>query len=153
MAVIQSKFAKGVKGVPFPAFAGHVVAMRFDHAFSAAPSANDILELACLPAGARVVDMVLDSDDLDSNGSPLISFDVGFMSGNWGDESQSRTVGAEFFSGDTVARAGGSSRPSLKTAFRSAPASNDRSIGVKIAAAAATFQAGTIGLTVSYTTD
>lgn len=153
MAVIQSKFAKGNVGFPFPAFAGHVVAKRFDHAFSSAPAVNDILELAALPAGARVVDMVLESDDLDSNGTPLVSFDVGIMSGNWGDESQSRTVGAEFFSADTVARAGGVSRPTLRTAFRTAPASNDRSIGLKIAAAAATFQAGTVALTVSYTTD
>lgn len=151
MAVIQSKFAKGVKGVPFPAFAGHVVAQRFDHTFAAAPALNDILELACLPAGARVVDMIFDGDDLDSG--TAIAVDIGIMSGNWGDESQSRTVGAEFFAASTLLQAGGVARPTLKTAFRTAPAANDRSIGVKIATAAGTFVAGTIGLTVLYTTD
>lgn len=151
MAVIQSKFAKGVKGVPFPAFAGHVVAMRFDHAFAVAPALNDILELACLPAGARVVDMILDGDDLDSGTAIVV--DVGIMSGNWGDESGSRTVGAEFFSGSTLLQAGGVARPTLKTAFRTTPAANDRSIGVKIATAAGTFVAGSIGLTLLYATD
>ena len=153
MAVIQSKFAKGVVGSPYPAFAGHVVAKRYDYSFSANPTANDIIELAPLPAGARVVDMIFDADDLDTNGTPLISFDVGIMSGNWGDESQSRTVGAEFFSATTIARTGGAARPTIASAFRSAPAANDRSIGLKIAAAAATFQAGTIGLTVILATD
>jgi hypothetical protein len=151
MAVIQSKFAKGVIGAPYPAFAGHVVAKRFDHAFAAAPALNDIIELAPLPAGARVIDMIFDGDDLDSGTAMLV--DVGIMSGEWGDESQSRTVGAEFFSASNLLQAGGVARPTLKTAFRTTPSGTNRSIGVKIATAAGTFVAGSIGLTVLYATD
>lgn len=153
MAVIQSKYAKGVEGSPFPGMAGGVVAKRYTHAFTANPIANDIIELAPLPAGTRVVDMIFDSDDLDSNATPLISFDVGLMSGEWGDEDQARTVGAQFFAALTTSRAGGVARPSIQPAFRTAPSAIDRSIGVKINAAAATFQAGTIGLTVLIATD
>lgn len=151
MAVIQSKYAKGVEGSPFPGMAGGVVAKRYAYTFSANPTANDIIELAPLLAGARVVDMIFDTDDLDSG--TAISFDVGLMSGNWGDESQSRTIGAEFFSALTTSRTGGVARPTLQSAFRTAPAATDRSIGVKIVAAAGTFAAGTIGLTVLTATD
>lgn len=145
MALIQSKYAKGIIIPPFPAFAGAVVAHRFFHDFASAPALNDILELAVIPAGARVVDMIVDCDDMDS-GTALL-FDIGIMSGAWQENSGSRTVGAEFFSGLNLGQAGGIARPSLKTAVRTVRTGADRSIGVKIATAAGTFVAGQLGLT------
>lgn len=150
MTLIQSKAAKGIIPLAYPTIAGAVVAQRFTHTFSSAPSANDILELAPLPANTKIIDLILDSDDLDSNGAPTITFDVGIMSGNWGDEDNARTCDDVFFDGATVGQAGGVVRPTAKTAFRQAAGPTDRSIGVKIATAAATFQAGEVGLTVLY---
>ncbi|MBO3760342.1 hypothetical protein [Ciceribacter sp. L1K22] len=152
MALIQSKYAKGIVTVPFPAFAGAVVGLRFAHTLSAAPAANDIIELAPILPGLVPLDMILDSDDLDTDGTPAITLDVGIMSGVWGVNDGARTVGAEFFSGSTVAQTGAVARPTLKTAFRVAPSDTARSIGVKIATAADVFAAGEIGLTVLYAT-
>ncbi|WP_331373763.1 hypothetical protein [Sinorhizobium chiapasense] len=153
MSVIQSNYAKGIIALAYPSIAGAATAVRFAHQLSAAPSAGDILELAMIPAGTRVVEMILDSDDLDTNGTPTLTMDVGLMSGSFGDEDQARTCGAEFFSGSSVAQAGGSERPSLKTAFRTGKSNVDRSIGIKFPNAAATFAAGTIGLTVIVSTE
>ena len=153
MAIRQSKWAAGLLNVPYPSYAGHLVAVRFSFVFLAAQLVlNDIIELACLPAGCSLFGATLDSDDLDTGGSPAVSFDLGLMSGDWGDPSQSRTVGAELFSGTTVARAGGLDRPVLASAWRIAPAAKPRSIGLKIAAAPATAAGGEVGLSLHYAT-
>lgn len=149
MGLIQSQYAKGIVSPPYPAFAGAVVAFRFAHTLSAAPAQNDIIELAPLYAGLRVIDMVLDSDDLDSGTAMLL--DVGIMSGAWQENNGARTCGAEFFSASSLPQAGGVAVPTLKTAYRTAPAGADRSIGVKINTAAGTFiPGGQIGLTVLF---
>jgi hypothetical protein len=151
MALRQSDFAKGILPIPHPSMAGQAVTHRYYFAVTAAIAGalNDIIELACIPAGCRVADMVLDADDLDSNGSPAIALDVGIMSGTWGENDGARTCGNEFIAASNVAQAGGSVRPTKKEAFRDAGLATPRSIGVKIQAAAATGQAGTIGLTLT----
>ncbi|MCA1490083.1 hypothetical protein I6F11_04015 [Ensifer sp. NBAIM29] len=153
MSLIQSKYALGIIALAYPSIAGAATAIRFEHQLAAAPSAGDILELAMIPAGTRVVDMILDSDDLDTNGTPTMTMDVGIMSGDFGSDDGARTCGAEFFSASTLGQAGGVERPSLKTAFRTIKSGKDRSIGVKFPAAAATFAAGKIGLTVIVSTE
>lgn len=151
MALIQSKYAKGLIIPPFPAFAGHVVSHRFNHVFTAIPALNDILELAPIPVGCRVMDMILDSDDMDSG--TTLTFDVGVMSGLWGANDAARTSGAEFFSASNVGQAGTVARPTLKTAFRVASAASERSIGVKVTGGIGGFQInGELGLTVYYAT-
>jgi len=90
-----------------------------------------------------------DGDDLDSGGSPAILLDVGVMSGKWGENDGGRTCADEFLDGVNTAQAGGVVRPTLKTAFRTSSGAENRSIGVKIATAAATPQAGVLGLTVT----
>lgn len=147
MAVKQSAAALGRVAVAYPSIAGHVVAQRFSYTVPTSITAGDIIELAPIPPGCRVVDIVLDSADLDT-GSPAIVLDVGIMSGEWGDPANDRTVGAEFFSASTVAQAGGVVRPTLASAYKQAASDKARSIGVKVATAAATAQAGEIGLTV-----
>lgn len=150
MAIIQSDFAKGSKPTPYPSEAGVVVAQRFYMTVPAAAALNDILEVGILPAGCRPLDCVLDSDDLDSGGSPAIALDVGIMSGDVGSTDGARTCGTEFFAASQVARAGGNARPTLATAHKVAASDKERSIGVKIQAAAATGVAGVLGLTVFY---
>lgn len=147
MATIQSDAAKGLLTPPNAYLAGVETVMRYSMAVPTGVAANDILELACCPAGHRVTEIIQDTDDLDSDGSPAIAYDIGFMSGKWQDTG-ARTCGAEFYSGSTLARAGGVDRPTLKTAYRDAGAAYPRSIGVKITTVAATAAAGSIALTV-----
>jgi hypothetical protein len=138
---------------PVASCAGDVVAELFVFTLTAAVLAlNDIIELGVLPANHTVVDATLVPDDLDTNGTPLMSLDVGLMSGDVGDKVSARTCGAELFSGSTAARTGVVERMSAKTGFTIAATGVDRSIGVKIAAAAATqAAAGTqLRLLVSY---
>lgn len=148
MANIQSDYAKGIKSTMYPPGKGYVSSHRYYYDVPAAGhSAGDIVELAPIPPDCTITDIIIDSDDLDSNGTPTIAFDVGVMSGQWGEEG-TRTCGAEFFSGDNVGQAGGVSRPSLASAYKVAGQATPRSIGVKWATAAATAAAGQIGLTV-----
>lgn len=153
MTIHQNEVAKyGKIAIPYPSFAGQVVAHRFTFPVTAliAAAAGDIIEMAPIPRGCTVVDMILDSDDLDTDGTPAITMDVGIMSGVFGDTAQDRTIGAEFFSGSTVGQAGGLVRPTLKTAQRVAASDTERSIGIKIGTAADAGAAGTVGLTIFY---
>lgn len=151
MALIQSDWAKLQRPYPYPQFAGHVVSARFFISLTAAQMVvGNIVELAPLPSGCVPVGVVLDSDDIDSATAALL--DVGIMSGDFGKNDGARTCGAEIFSQSNVGQAGGVARPTLASAFRIAAAATDRSIGVKIQTAPGTPVAGTIGLTLSYTT-
>ena len=64
-----------------------------------------------------IADAILICDDLDSNGSPAITLDVGLLTGTVGDATNSRTCGAEIFSASTAAQTGAVARPTLKTAL------------------------------------
>lgn len=152
MGLTQSNHAKGIATAPYPGFAGQAVTHRFTVAIPADAALNDIFEVAPVPPGCRPVDIVLDVDDLDT-GTAAITLDVGMMSGDFGDNDDSRTCGAEFFDGIDTAQAGGVARPTLASAYRVPVAAKARSIGVKIATAADAGQAGTIGLTVTYATE
>lgn len=150
MTIHQSDWAKGVKSGPYPHYAGEVVALRATFPFTAAQNVlNDIIEMLELPQGCTVVDAVLDIDDLDS-GTAII-LDIGLMSGVPGDFETARTCADELFDGITTAQAGGVARPTLTKAYRIAPSGNARSIGLKVMTVATGPLAGTIGLTVFYT--
>lgn len=66
----------------------------FNAAFTAA---TDKIEMGVLPAGARPVRARLIGD-----GVGAVTADLGFMSGAWGDNDDTRTVGAEMIDGVTV---------------------------------------------------
>jgi hypothetical protein len=147
MAIFKSDAAKGLVAVPNPQIAGADYTVRYSMQVpTTGLTANDILEMACIPPGCRVTNMVIDTDDLDS-GTAMV-FDVGIMSGKWQDEG-TRTCGNEFASASTLAQAGGVLNPTRKEAYRTAPAAVARSIGIKITTLAGTAIAGTIGITVS----
>jgi len=151
MALLQTVQANRGKTLAYPSHAGEVVAHKTQISLNTSDYtlvANDIIEMSAIPDGCRVVDLIVDSDDLDSSGTPTIDFDVGIMSGDWQDDDATRTCGAEFISGATIAQGGGVVRPTLKTAFRTVGTSGDRSIGIKITTLSATPVEGIIGLTV-----
>lgn len=149
--MLQTDYAKGGIIAPTPDNAGEVVSYRAEIDLATTDlTLNNIIEMGPLPGDCDLVDVILDADDLDSNGAPAITLDVGIMSGDFGVSAGARTCGAELLSAVTTAQAGGVVRPTLKTAFRIARSHVDRGIGVKIGAAPATAQAGTLGLTVIY---
>ncbi len=152
MTIHQSDYAKGIKQAPYPSQSGVVTAHRFAMPAPVGLALDDILEIAVLPPGYRVLDVILDTDDLDTGGSPALVFDVGFMSGEVGSLG-ARTCGDEFLDGVTTGQAGGVVRPTLTKAFRTGVSNVARSIGIKAATAGATPAAGTIGLTVYYAAD
>lgn len=155
MPLFHSAYVRGALRVPAPQSAGEVVATRFEYTLPTAQNVDgNIIELGILPAHARLVDAILDIDDLDS-GTALV-LDVGIMSGKPGealDEAgNARTNGDELFDGITTGQAGGVVRPTLAKAFRIAPVAYDRSIGVTVVTDSGTAVAGKIGLTVLYGT-
>lgn len=150
MTIRQSDYANGSKSSPYPSEAGAVCALRATFSVPTDIAAGDIVELACLPPGCVPVDAIFDSDDLDTNGAPTIVWDVGIMSGDWGDDDSVRTCGDEFFDGITTSQAGGVARTTEKDGFRVAASGSARSVGAKLVTVGATPAAGTIGLTLFY---
>lgn len=158
MTLHHSKYARGGLRTPAPQSAGEVVAARFEHTLTTAQNvAGDIIELGILPANARVVDVVMDIDDLETETTaPTLAIDVGIMSGDVGEsldeDGNARTSGDELLDGDTTGQAGGVVRATLAKAFRVAPTGKDRSIGLKVVTASTAAAEGVIGVTVYYGT-
>jgi hypothetical protein len=131
--------------------AGEVIRNVYEINFAEAPFrgvtllTNDLIDIGILPANHTIADIFIDTDDIDTNGTPLMSVDVGMMSGTPGDTVSVRTVGQEFFAGDTTVRTGGLARTTRSSAMRVAPTGADRSFGVKIVAQAATQASTTSG--------
>lgn len=137
-----------VSKLPVPSAAGATdcVPIVGDFTVPAGLVLNDVVEMCPLPAGYVPVDAVLATEDSDSNGTPLITLDLGVISGAYGDASaatgQARTCANEAFAASTVAQAGGIARPTKKDFSLIAPTTADRGFGIKVAAAAATLTAG-----------
>lgn len=147
MTIRASKFASGTLPTVTADCAGDAIVQDYFFDLTAAQNIlNDIIDLGVLPAYHTVGDAILIVDDLDTNGTPLVALDVGIMSGTPGDTLSARTCGNELFAADTTARTGGTSRMSKSAGFTIIATEADRSIGVKIQAAAATAAAGRIRL-------
>lgn len=151
---LSNLYQSGAQASAYPALAGAVVTQRSSFAVAAAGAnalaLNDLVDMLPIPPGLVPVHVRLVSDDLDSNGAPTMTFDVGILSGTPGDATNARTIGAEFFSGSTLPQAGGVAFPTLKTAHRVTASNVERSIGIKVATAAATLQAGVIDVIVDF---
>ena len=113
-----------------------------DYVTVAGVAAGDVIEMGVLPAGYVPVDAILASEDLDSNGAPLITLDLGLISGTAGLVDNTRTGGNEAFAASAVGQAGGLARPTKAAFALTAPTTADRGIGVTVAAASATLVVG-----------
>jgi hypothetical protein len=135
----QSALGKGVLPAPIGSHSD-MLSVRAVIIPTAALAANDVMEGPVLPAGHVPVDCILDSDDLDTNGAPTLTLDVGLMSGTPGVNDSARTVGNEFIAAATMGQTGIAtiSRMIKGNMLRYLPSDSDRSIGVKAAAGAAT---------------
>lgn len=145
MATVSStKVATGVQ-----ARAGHSGVQSVSATFSVPASGNgtvaaDIIEMVKVPKGATVLEVILSSDDLDSNATPTHKFDVG--------DAGSAT---RYISGTTIGQSGGVARmgsgvAAPGTAYPFTYAAEDKVI-VTVNTAAATKQAGVISLVVFFT--
>jgi hypothetical protein len=108
---------------------------------TAAPSTSDTLNFFDLPANARVVLAVLESDDMDTNGTPTLTLNIG--------DSGSA---ARIFSASTVGQAGTASTALVAGAVGYKYTAKTRITGVA-QANAATGAAGTVRLSVHYFVD
>lgn len=124
----------------YPARAGVGLTTVF-HTYtpSSALVINDVIQMVKVPVGATIVDMILATQDLDSNGAPAISLAVG----DGGSTSR-------FISSSTIARTGGVTFLNQEGGFLYTYTSED-TIDVIVLAAPATWQSGSIGLIVTYT--
>lgn len=149
MPNFASTFSTHVSNTANSACAGDVVNNDFYIDVTAAQLvAGNIFDIGILPAGHTVVDAILMPTDLDTNGTPTVTLDVGIMSGFIGDVTSVRTSGAEIFAASTAAQTGAVTRATLRTAFTIPAAGTNRSIGVKVVTAPATAAAGRIVLKV-----
>jgi hypothetical protein len=127
-------------------FASHGLAKDLKSVFwtvtcAASPATTDTINFGYLPKNARIVLAVLESTDMDTNGSPTLTLNVG--------DSGSA---ARLFSASTVGQAG-----TLSSAIATTGAgyiTTDKTLITGVAQAnAATGAAGTLYLTVFYTVE
>ncbi len=142
MALFRSKQIVAGAPAPTPQNAVDTIAVVGDFTVPAGLALNDVIEMVGLDADLIPVDAILSAEDADSNGTPLISLDVGVLSGAYGSTDQARTCGTEFIAASIVARAGGVARMDRAAGALLAPSQSARGIGLKVAAAAATLTVG-----------
>ena len=88
--------AQGQKVFPGPSVSGGLVMLRYSITSTAAFNSADVLNFGVAPKGFRALQYALESTDIDTNGSPTVTINVG--------DSGSAT---RFFSAATVGQAGG----------------------------------------------
>lgn len=103
---------------------------------------GDVIEMAGVPANHVVDSVSIMCDQIDSNGSPTLTLDVGYMTGIPGVNDSTRTIGQDFFTGNTLCRTGGVVACTDVKLGRQVASTADRAIGFKFAANAATLVAG-----------
>lgn len=138
---MASTFTATKAAATYPVYqpkAGELGCVTSTYEVSTALIINDVIEMVRLPKGATVVDCILVVDDLDSDGSPAITLDVGY-----GDNDD------YFIAANTVGQAGGLVRASAATAFPLTLTAED-TIDVHVDTAPAAGGTGTITLTVMY---
>lgn len=135
MANFQSNQAASRAPIPSGNTATDVVPVVATFVVPAGLANGDVIEMGALQAGYVPVDLIVAFPDADTGTG--ITFDAGMLSGNWLD-SGARTIGAEFFAGDTTAQTGGIARMNKAAGAQLAPTTNDRSWGLKMSHAVGT---------------
>lgn len=116
-----------------------VCSITASYEISAALVVNDVIQMVKVPAGATVLNVILQTDDLDTNGSPAIVLDVG-----------DGTNTDLYIDGSTIGQAGGIEYMNVNTALGNTYTSED-TIDILVQVAPATgATSGTLTLTVIY---
>lgn len=142
----RNVYLTGIKPVPTPS-GGEVVACRFAIDLVAADlDANDTGAVGILPPGCVPVALIVDSDDLDTHGSPMNTMSFGFVNAD-----ESNLDGTAWATGSQLGRTGGCEQVDLdKSVLRLAATQTERKFGIRFTAASATKAAGQVGLTLLY---
>lgn len=128
---------QGQKVFPSPAVSGGLVALRYSITSTAAFANGDVLNFGVAPKGFRVLYGALESSDIDTNGSPTVTINIGDSG------SASR-----FFSAATVGQAGGVTT-TLAAAGNDYQFTDDTLIVGAFGAGPATGAIGTISVTLT----
>lgn len=158
MALYQAKQIVARLQPPEPSGARDPAVFMTEFVIPAGLALNDVIEMNCLPKWAMLTrPPIWAFDDCDSNGTPLMAFDAGIMTGRYGDGAPTvaRTVGTEFMAADTTCRQGGGVMTLRQGGMTLTPhPTDDRAIGLKVQAAAATLVVGArIRCSVEYIAD
>ena len=103
---------------------------------------GDVIELGAIPAYAQVIDFKIVTQALDSNGTPTVVFNAGFLSGTYGAQDNTRTCGADFINASTVGQHGGIQIENVTTGLLAIPSVSDRGFGITLTTGAATLAVG-----------
>jgi len=141
MATYQSQQVQDEMPIPSHGEASTVRCQRFKVTVSAALTTSDAIQFGYVPHYARIVDAVLKASDLDTNGSPTLTLNVG----DAGDADR-------LFAASTVGQAGTTARMTATTGFGYRYDTPTLITGVP-SANAATGAAGTIELFLFYTVE
>jgi hypothetical protein len=124
---------------PGHGFGGNVKVSYGECAFSGTITTSDSATILNLPVGAVVLGAVLEADDLDTNGSPTITLNVGDAG------SANR-----YFAASTVAQTGAAASATAATGLLWTVTAGNTAVIVAVAANAATSAAGSVRVAVTY---
>lgn len=141
--MLQAKQVAARQSVPEPRDGVTPVVVVGEYVVGATLPINSIIEMGAIPAGTFITGYKLVCDDVDSGGSPAVTFRGGIISGRYGSNDDTRTIGTEMWSTDqTTMQAGGVVGDTKANALLQVPTTADRGFGIKITAAPATVVAG-----------
>lgn len=153
-------FLTGRAAVLSPSNSGDVTARYKLPLLTTDLTLNNLGNIGILPAGCIPVALLIDSDDLDSNGAPTIAWSVGVSNaavvnnihGTGGTDISVLPIdgGAAWGTGLTVSQNGGQVQVLSKALSRVLPATYDRYLTLKATAASATAVAGEAGIILTY---
>lgn len=103
--------------------AGNVKAVHWSVSCTAAPTTSDAIQFGYVPKNARVILAVLESTDMDTNGSPSLTINVG-DSGDADRLFAASTVGQAGTLSSAIAVAGGGYKYTDKTLITGVAAAN-----------------------------
>lgn len=149
MAKIDSKYGSGVLPAPIPV-AQEVLSVKARITLTAGQVVNtNVLSLCVLPADCVPVGYVLNSGDLDSNGAPAITLNLGILN------DAETAIATSLLAASTIGQAGGialhtASRTTYDAVSAITSTDKDRMVGVIVGTNPATAQAGFVELELLY---
>lgn len=156
MAKIQTKYASGKLPMPIPVAQENLSIYVELDVTAAQIEAGNVFDMLILPADCIPVGYVLTATDMDSNGTPALTLDLGILNdAETAISTDAADGGDEWIDGSTVGQAGGialhTASKALYDVVKSVQASDeDRHVAVVVSVDAATAAAGTIGLELTY---
>lgn len=111
-----------------------------------AAALSDVFRVCKIPAGTEVEGLILANDDLDSNGVPTLAIKIGYTPVNSGDGSLAADDDYFQAAGDTVLQAAQAGK--VYRRFDRIKFEQDVYLDITCSAAAATFAAGSLWVTV-----